>query len=234
MSDHIREAGISAVVFDLDGTLIDSVPDVISAMNRLLAEEGRPVITRDEGRNMVGDGAKALVERAYSATGTVPEAVAIDELTRRYVDLYHRFPVEETTIYPGVREVLQQLSTAGVKMGICSNKPHVMTELVLTRLDLASFFGAIIGGDMLPVRKPDAGHIHAVLDAMGCARDGAIYVGDSPTDVAAARNARLPVVAVSYGYSKVPAAELGADALIDHFAQLPDVLVRFGNHRTDE
>ncbi len=136
--------------------------------------------------------------------------------------------MEETTINPGVPEVLKQLRFEGVQMGVCTNKPHVMTVLVLTELDLASYFGAMIGGDVLPVRKPDAGHIHAVLDAMGCARDGAVYVGDSPIDVAAARNARLPVIVVSYGYSKVPAAELGADALIDHFTQLPDVLARFG------
>ena len=227
MTDDNGEAGITAVIFDLDGTLIDSVPDVVSAMNRLLVEEGRPEITQNEGRNMVGDGARALVERAYATTGAVPDAEEIDELTRRYVDIYHRFPVEETTIYRGVPEVLSQLRAAGVQMGICTNKPHVIANLVLTELDLASYFCAVIGGDKLPVRKPDAGHIHAVLDAMGCAHDGAIYVGDSPVDMAAARNARLPVIAVSYGYSKVPAAELGANALIDHFTQLPDVLARF-------
>jgi phosphoglycolate phosphatase len=213
-----------AVVLDLDGTLIDSAGDIVGAANRLLEEEGRTPIDAAAGRAMIGEGAAALVERAFAITGPAPTPEEAAALVRRYRAIYERHPLDETTIYPGVVETLGALAAGGAVLGVCTNKPHGISQIVLDRLGLADYFAAALGGDALDVRKPDAAHLTATLEAMGADGRTAIHVGDSPTDVAVARNAGVPVVAVSYGYSRVPPAELGADALIDQFASLPDAI----------
>lgn len=226
-----RRAGLpAAVVFDLDGTLIDSLPDVIAALNRLLEEEGRRPVTIDEGRHLIGEGAAPLVSRALAATGSQATDKDLAALVERYLVLYRAVPVEFTTVYPGVVEVLDGLRDANVAMGVCTNKPDGMSRIVLAALGLDSHFASVIGGDVLPVKKPDAGHVFAVLEEMGAAVGTTIFVGDSPTDMSAARNAGLPSVAVSYGYSGVPAAELDADMLIDRFSALPDALASLSNN----
>ena len=217
---------MSSIVFDLDGTLIDSLPDVIGAMNTLLSEEARRPIAVAEGRRMVGEGAVAMVERAFAATGDAVEGAELQALTDRYVGHYRATPVKETTIYPGVLDVLQHFADEGIVMGVCTNKPHGMSRIVLDALGMDRYFTSVIGGDVLEVKKPDATHVFAVLDEMGVARDGAVFVGDSPTDMTAARNAGLPSVAVAYGYSKVPAEELDADVLIQEFSALPEAVAR--------
>lgn len=215
-----------AVVFDLDGTLIDSLPDVTAALNRLLAEEGRRAVTPDEARNWIGEGARPLIERGFAATGAAAPGDALPGLIERFVAHYRTAPAAETIVFPGVERALAALAARGVPMGVCTNKPHEMSRLVLAALGLDGYFASVIGGDALPVKKPDPGHLHAVLDEMGCSREGAVYVGDSPTDVAAGRNAGMRVIVVSWGYSRVPPAELGADALIDGFDELADALAR--------
>ncbi len=222
-----RARRIDAIVFDLDGTLIDSLPDVIGAMNRLLAQEGRREIALEEGRMMIGEGAVALIERAWAATGGPPAPEKFDTLIERYLALYRASPANDTYVYPGVVDVLGQFLANGVKMGVCTNKPDEISKMVLSALGLDRFFASIIGGDVLPVRKPDPGHIHAVLEEMGCDAATAVYIGDSPTDMEAARNARLPAIAVTYGYSRVAPEQLGADILVDSFSELPDALRRF-------
>ena len=216
----------ASLIFDLDGTLIDSLPDVVLAANRLLAGEGRREITLAEGGGMVGEGARPLVERAFSTTGAPVEEGRIDDLVRRFVALYRAAPAERTIVYPGVEKTLAALAADGVPLGICTNKPHEMSMLVLETMGLAAHFEAVLGGDALAVKKPDPGHLDAVLDRLGATRAGAVYVGDSPVDVEAARNAALPVIAVTYGYSRVPPAALGADLLIDRFDELPGALAR--------
>lgn len=231
-----RRAGLpAAVVFDLDGTLIDSLPDVIAALNRLLAEEGRRPVTIYEGRHMIGEGAAPLVSRALAVTGTQSTDEDLAALVERYLVHYRAVPVELTTVYPGVVEVLDGLRDANVAMGVCTNKPDGMSRIVLASLGLDAHFASVIGGDVLPVKKPDAGHVFAVLEEMDAAAGGAVFVGDSPTDMATARNAGLASIAVSYGYSGVPAAELDADVLIDRFSALPDALVALSNnHQSSE
>ena len=157
-------ASPAAVVFDLDGTLIDSIPDVVGALNRLLAEEGRRPVSLDEGRLMIGEGARPMVERAFAATGTRAADHAIADLTRRYIAFYRATPAADTIIYPGVMAVLDQLSAAGVNMGVCTNKPDEMSRLVLRELGMARYFSSVIGGGALPVQKPDARHLFAVLE----------------------------------------------------------------------
>ena len=219
-----------AIVFDLDGTLVDSIGDIIGAANRLLTEEGRAPLTRDEGRDMIGEGAASLVERAFAANGPKPSPKTLTKLVERYRAIYERHPLDETTIFPGVVETLSALSDNGAILGLCTNKPHDISLVVLAELDLARYFSAALGGDALQVRKPDPAHFAAVIEAM-CARSRrAIHVGDSPTDVAVARNAGVPVVMVSYGYSRVPPTDLGADALIDEFTALPRAIASLRTH----
>jgi phosphoglycolate phosphatase len=217
--------GLSAVVFDLDGTLIDSVPDLVATLNRLLADEGRRLISLDEGRQMIGEGARALVERGFIATGDEVGPAALDDLTHRYVAIYRAEPVVETIIFPGVVQVLKLLADSGVAMGVCTNKPDEMSRLVLEALGLADYFGAVIGGDALPVRKPDGGHLNAVVARLAAKAESTIYVGDSITDAQTAHNAGIPFIAVTYGYSRVTPEDFKAAYLIDSFAALPAALM---------
>ena len=213
-----------AVVFDLDGTLVDSIGDIVGAANRLLAEEGRAPLSRDEGRAMVGEGAASLVERAFAATGPKPTPEILAEFVDRYRAIYECHPLDETIIFPGVVETLTALADGGAILGVCTNKPHDISLVVLAELNLTGHFSAALGGDALAVRKPDPAHFTAVIEAMSAGSRCAIHVGDSPTDVAVARNAGVPVVVVSYGYSRVPPTDLDADALIDEFTALPNAI----------
>ncbi len=210
-------------VFDLDGTLVDSLPDLAIALNKLLAEEGRRALAPDEVRVMVGDGALRLVERGFAATGeSCGDAAA--EMTRRFLDHYEGNAAEHTRPFAGTVEALRELRAAGWRLGVCTNKPQGPTVEILAELGLAQFFDAVVGGDSLPFKKPDPRHVLATLEAMGAAPGQAIFVGDSPNDVAAGRAAGLPVVIVSFGYSRIPVAELGADLLINGFPELPAAL----------
>ncbi len=212
---------ITSVVFDLDGTLIDSAPDLRTALNRLLAAEGRRPLALPEVAAMIGDGAAKLVERAFAATGEAAGA-ANRELTRRFVALYVAHAADETRPVEGVPETLAALRSAGLKLGICTNKPERATWTVLQALDLDAYFAAVIGGDSVPgAQKPDPAMVFAVLGRLGADPSRAVMVGDSGNDVAAARAAGLPVIVRAGGYTAVPAAALGADLVIDDFADLP-------------
>jgi len=224
----MKHAWPRAIVFDLDGTLIDSVPDVRNALNRTLASEGRRPLTPAEVQGLVGEGARVMFEKAWAATGDALADGAFDVLFDRYAGFYLAHPADETVIYPGVVEVLEGFAADGVTLGICTNKPQVLSVAVLEALGLDGLFAAVIGGDATEHRKPDARHVLETLAPMGADAGDAAYVGDSAIDVAAARNADIPVVVVSWGYRHVPATELGADAVIDHFSELPSVLSNIG------
>jgi len=224
---------ITAVVFDLDGTLIDSLPDVCAALNRVLAEDGRRPLTLAEVRAMVGEGATVTVEKALRATGTPGDGAQVADVLARYLESYRGRPAEHTVVYPGAIDVLQRLRADGVAMGICTNKPHATTLPVLAALDLDGYFAAVSCGDSVPHRKPDGRHVALTLEGMGAAHGAALMVGDSETDIRAARDAGVIAVAVTYGYSHVPVETLGADALIDHLGALPDLMRRLAAPATE-
>lgn len=215
------------LVFDLDGTLIDSAPDLHAAVNRLLGAEGRRLLDYAELVRMVGDGVPVLVRRAYEATGGVPQD--IDDKVERYHALYGAALADRTVPFPGVVETLEALQAAGHRMAVCTNKPHRATVEILEALGLAGFFSTVAGGDSLPVRKPDAGHLLGTLNMLGAKPGRAVMIGDSRNDVAVARNAGVPVIAVSYGYRREPVEELGADIVIDSFAEIPAALARLSD-----
>lgn len=213
-----------AVVFDLDGTLIDSAPDVRAAINKVLADLGREPMGLKEIRALVGDGVTALLGRALAATGPAPTVSEVEAAVAGYLAYYRADPASHTEIYPYVLETLLLLSAEGVSLGVCTNKPHEMTVLVLEALGLSKLFHAILGADVLPFRKPDARHVHRVLDMMGASPADAVLVGDSEVDMEAARNAGIPSVAVTYGYARGPSRDLDADARIGSFIKLPEAL----------
>ncbi|MBB3265472.1 phosphoglycolate phosphatase [Azospirillum sp. OGB3] len=215
----------SAVVFDLDGTLIDSARDMTRVLNRTLSRFARPSLTEAQVRGMVGDGSAALVRQAFSATGDALNEEALKTALADYLDAYFRDD-EPPLLYPGVSDTLAALAENGVRLGLCTNKPERITRKLLDRLGLSPLFSALAGGDTLPVKKPDGRHLSWVVEALG--GGSAAMVGDNRNDVAAARAAGVPVVAMTYGYPRMPVQELGADVLLDRIADLPDALRRLG------
>src|SRR5690348_10597737 len=211
-----------AILFDLDGTLVDSVPDLATAVNGLLAELGRPALGLAQVTSMVGDGAAALVERALAANGATatPLRAALD----RFLALYEADPTRLTRPYPGVPAVLDELAAAGWRLGVCTNKPERATRAVLAGLDLERFFAVVLGGDSGPTRKPDPGPLLTALGRLGSAPGAAAMVGDHRNDVIAAQAAGMPVVFARYGYGAATLANLNPDAAIDRFAELPQAL----------
>ncbi len=213
-----------AVIFDLDGTLIDSLPDVMNALNAVLADNDRRPVTRDETKLLVGGGAELMLERAFSLTGKVLASESLPSCVEAFTAYYRANPATETTVFDGVGLALETLAGRGLPLGICTNKPHQSAVQVLEALSLDGYFAACFGKASVPFHKPDRRHYDEVAHALGAAPENTLYVGDSETDVETARNARVPIVLVSFGYSRAPASSLGGDRLIHHFSELPDVI----------
>ena len=213
-----------AVIFDLDGTLIDSLPDVMNALNTVLADNKRRPVTRAEATLMVGGGAEPLLERAFAVTGDALVPERLPDCVEAFTKYYGANPATETTVFEGVVPALQVLVNRGLRLGICTNKPHQSALQVLEALSLDVHFAACFGKSSVPFHKPDRRHYDEVAQALGVPTGNSLYVGDSETDVETARNAGVPIVMVPFGYSRAPAATLGGDRLIGHFSELPDVV----------
>ena len=213
-----------AIVLDLDGTLVETAPDLCAALNHTLGRMDVPPVALSDVRHMIGDGTRALLRRGLEASGIEPSDEEMEANFQTLLAYYNTHIADHSYPFDGIVELLTAWKTDGVKLGVCTNKMIGSTERLLTALDLSRHFDAVFGGDSLSVRKPDRRHLLAVLDAMSVAPSDAVMIGDSANDVAAARNAGVPVVVVSFGYTPVPAVELGADAVIDHFDELPAAL----------
>lgn len=209
-----------ALVFDLDGTLVDSAPDLHRSLNAVLAESGRRSVALDDIRAMVGDGAAKLVERGFADTGLPVAPAALPHLVERFLQHYAAGRHVLTSPFPGVINTLEMFRGQGMRLGVCTNKPYAPTMEILDSLGLSELFDAVTGGDSLPVRKPDPGHLLGTIELMGSAVHEAVMIGDSLNDIAVARAAGVPVIVVSYGYSRVPVQELGADAIVDGFEDM--------------
>jgi len=216
---------ISALIFDLDGTLIDSAPDLQAAANRMLPPLGRREVDVKEVQLMIGDGVPKLVERCFEATGEIPPKEEFDQHVAAFIKDYEPRSAELTVAFDGAIDVLKSLQAKGIKLSICTNKPYGATMQILTQLKLAEYFDIVIGGDTLPgIKKPDPRHLEAALEKMGADPKESAMVGDNANDVNASHAAGLPVVLLSHGYTKIPAAELGGEAVIDHFKDLENTL----------
>jgi phosphoglycolate phosphatase len=213
-----------ALLFDLDGTLVDSVPDLAAAANRLLGELGRAPLSESEVAVMVGDGVAKLVERALAArdAGAEPLAAAV----ARFTALYEADAATRTRPYPGVLPVLDQLAAAGTALAVCTNKPAQATRAVLEGLGLARYFPVVLGGDSVAALKPDPRLLLAALDRLGAAPAAAAMVGDHRNDVLAAERAGVAAIFARYGYGLATLGELKPAAMIDAFAELPATLLR--------
>lgn len=207
------------LIFDLDGTLVDSAPDLTHSLNYTLTGDGLETAELSEVRKMVGQGARRLIETAVEWQGADRSTAEVDALLDIFLDHYSRNLCVDTAAFPGVAETVEQLARRH-KLGICTNKPVDLAVRLVADLGYAGYFPVILGGDSLPWKKPDARHIDATRDRLAPGAR-AIMVGDSMTDIGAARNAGIPVIAVSYGYTAIPVADFKADVVVDHFADLP-------------
>jgi phosphoglycolate phosphatase len=211
----------ATLAFDLDGTLVDTAPDLIGALNAVLGQQGLPALPLDSARFMVGRGARALVERGFSAAGAPLDEASTPALVARFLEIYRARIADESRVFDGVEACLETLSSAGAVLVVCTNKPTDLSFALLDGLDLTRYFIAVIGGDLAPKPKPDASHLLAAIAAAKGKPDRAIMIGDSATDIGAAQAAKVQSIVVSFGYTDIPAADLGADLVIDHFSVLP-------------
>ncbi|MBL6081967.1 HAD-IA family hydrolase [Belnapia sp. T18] len=214
---------VSVALFDLDGTLVDSVPDIHAALDRLMARLGRPGFARAEVTAMIGDGVRVLVERALAARGLAFDQAALEGFSADYTAR----AAEETALFPGIAEVLAGLEAAGWRMAICTNKPARATAALLGALGIGGRFAAVGGGDSFPVRKPDPGHLLATLRAAGGEVSRAVMIGDHRNDVLAARGAEVPCLFAGWGYGTPEMAE-GAAAVIGRPEALLPALLGHG------
>ncbi len=216
----------AAIAFDLDGTLVDTAPDLVGTLNTVLEDEGLPALPFDAVRMMVGRGARALLVRGFTEAGQPLEEPDATRLTERFIALYLSRIAQDSRPFPQVPETLRALREAGARLAVCTNKRTDLSIALLDALGLRGLFDAVVGADAAPAAKPDPRHLLAAIEACGGVASRALLVGDSETDVNAARNAGLPVIAVSFGYTEIPCADLGADVLIDGYTDLIPACVR--------
>jgi phosphoglycolate phosphatase len=215
----------AAVVFDLDGTLVDTGPDLTAALNHCLAREGLAPVPLAAVRQMIGLGALKLIERGLQFHGASVSEARIEAMRQTFLSFYESNICVYSMPYPQVPEALAELKAQGVRLGVCTNKPAALSHKLIRTLGMEELFEANLGSDSLPVRKPDPQHLLGTLSVMGSHAHDAVMVGDSMVDVNTARAANIPIVAVTFGFTDVPAHAFGADALLDHYGGLGAALV---------
>jgi phosphoglycolate phosphatase len=208
------------IVFDLDGTLVDTAPDLIDTLNVILTREGLPVLGYDEARSLIGYGARRMIERGLAVAGRPQPAAELDRMFNAFIAHYADHVADRSRPFPGVEAALDGLAGRGYRLAVCTNKLEWLSVRLLGALGLAGRFAAICGQDTFGVQKPHPDALLGTLRMAGGDPRHAVMVGDSQTDIATARAARVPVVAVDFGYTEIPAAQLGADRIISHFNQL--------------
>jgi phosphoglycolate phosphatase len=208
------------LVFDLDGTLADSARDLIATLNVVLAMDGVPAVPFDRARDLVGAGVRPLVQRGFALHGRALSPTRLEELYAAFIDHYHAHIADETILFDGALAALDRFAAAGWLLAICTNKPEALSIALLRTLNVDGRFAAICGKDSFAFFKPDPRHLTLTIEKAGGDPARAVMVGDSKTDIDAARAARIPVVAVSFGYTQIPVRELEPDVVIDRFEDL--------------
>jgi len=209
------------IVFDLDGTLVDTAPDLIDTLNVILARHDVAPVDFDQARTMIGLGVKPLLQRALASKGVQYPPARIDQLFAEYLEVYAAHIADRSRPFPGLESALDALAAQGCRLAVCTNKLEWLSVRLLNTLGLNARFAAICGQDTFAMRKPDPDMLRLTIARAGGETGHAVMVGDSMTDVATARAAAVPVIAVDFGYTEIAAAELGADRLISHFDALP-------------
>ena len=209
------------IVFDLDGTLIDTAPDLVETLNVIFAREGLPPVPYETARNSIGGGAKAMIARGIEAEGRAFPPEKLEQLFADFIAHYSEHLADRSRPFPGLIEALDVLAARGCRFAVCTNKLERLSVLLLDRLELADRFVAICGQDTFGIQKPDPEILRRTVAAAGGTLLQAVMIGDSITDIRTARAAGVPVIAVDFGYSECPVAEFGPDRTISHFAELP-------------
>jgi phosphoglycolate phosphatase len=209
------------VVFDLDGTLVDTAPDLINALNFVLDREGLPPVPLHSARSMIGAGARRLIERGLELEGRSATTLDITRLTGDFIDYYAAHIADISRPFQGLEGALDDLGARGYRFAVCTNKLEWLSKLLLDRLGLSSRFSAICGADTFGVAKPDPAILQQTIARAGGQLSAAIMVGDAGPDIGVARRAGIPVIGVEFGYAEVPIADLKPDRLISHMGELP-------------
>jgi phosphoglycolate phosphatase len=208
------------VVFDLDGTLVDTAPDLINALNAVLAREGLPPVPLASARNMIGAGVRKLVERGLEAEGCEVTPAELARMMDDFISHYAEHIADDSRPFEGLEAALDELAGDGYRLAVCTNKLEWLSRRLLDRLSLSARFAAICGADTFGVSKPDPAILRQTVARAGGALAGTIMVGDAGTDVGVARRAGVPVIGVSFGYTEVPIADLKPDRVIHHMREL--------------
>ncbi|WP_306145121.1 phosphoglycolate phosphatase [Roseibium sp. MMSF_3412] len=212
---------MSVLVFDLDGTLVSSMEDLVATLNVVLTSNGHSAVPQEKVVHMVGMGAKVLLQRGLDYNEVSWTEEMVQPLYHQFIDHYAANIAVHTRAFDGVVASLERFRSEGWKLAVCTNKAERLTLPLLAELDLAKYFDAVVGGDTFSVSKPNAEPVHGAIERAGGSIKGSVMIGDSGTDISAARNAGIPVVAVDFGYTPVPVHELGPDKVISHFDELP-------------
>jgi phosphoglycolate phosphatase len=224
---HMSEAFLTnpLVIFDLDGTLVDTAPDLIDSLNHTISAVGLEPVSFNDVTYLVGQGVKVMISRAFELRRTPLDDGTAAKLFDRFMEHYEAHMPGRSVIYPGTLACLDRLTEAGMVLAVCTNKLEELAFPLMDKLGLTYHFQTIAGGNSFAVRKPDAGHIFGTIERAGGEISSTLMVGDSVNDILAAQNAGIPSIAVSFGYSDVPAAELGSTMVIDSYDQLTPALV---------
>ncbi len=215
-----------AILFDLDGTLVDTAPDLIATLNHILEQEGCPPAPAPLMRTMISLGARAMLVKGFKLAKRPKSDAQYDELLEIFMAHYSQNIAVHSHPFPGTIKVLETLKANGHPMGICTNKPEGLSKQLLNALSMEHFFSAIIGVDTLAVKKPHPGHILGTIEALGGSHERAVMIGDSETDIKAAQAAGVPVIALDFGYSIEPVANFHPDAIVSHYDELLPTLNR--------
>jgi phosphoglycolate phosphatase len=212
---------VPTIIFDLDGTLVDTAPDLVETLNVVIGRAGFPAVAYDKGRMLVGGGARRMIERSVANEGRAHTAADLDRMFNDFIAYYADHVADRSCAFPGVEEALDTLAARGCRLAVCTNKLEWLSVRLLTAIGLADRFVAICGQDTFGVQKPHPDALHGTLRRAGGTIHRAVMVGDSPTDIATAQAAGIPVIAVDFGYTDVPVAQLAPDKIISHFNDLP-------------
>lgn len=213
-----------SAIFDLDGTLAHTAPDLVGAANDLMAEQDLPPIAVSIAEKTAGFGAKALIRAAFDNANEPYDEARVNALFHPFLERYAVRIADESHLYEGVIAVLDTLAEDGWLLGICTNKPEGLALELMKALGVLDRFGVLLGADSLPVRKPDPEHLFQTISRIGGNASRAVMIGDTDTDIKTARAAEIPCILTSFGYSHIPVARLKPDAIVDHFSQIPDAL----------
>src|SRR3954451_1932219 len=212
---------IRTVVFDLDGTLVDTAPDLTNALNFVLTREGLPAVPPQAAGAMIGAGARRLIKRGLEVDGRAAGPGDVTRLTNDFIDHYAAHIADHSRPFEGLEDALDDLAALGYRFAVCTNKLEWLSKLLLEQLGLSARFSAICGADTFGVSKPDPAILQQTVARAGGHLSSAVMVGDAGPDVGVARRARIPVIGVAFGYTDVPIADLKPDRLIGHMRELP-------------